>query len=86
MTSKNKKRNYDKEYKDYHGTAEQKKRRAERNRARRKAAKAGKVKKGDGKEVHHTKAKRKGKLTGPTKVVSKKTNRKIQPKRGGKKK
>jgi len=74
-------RDYDKEYRDYHGTAEQKKRRAERNRARRKALKKGTVKKGDNKEVHHTKAKRKGKLSGPTKVVSRKTNRSIQPKR-----
>ena len=80
-----KKRDYRKEYDDYHGTSEQKKRRAERNRARRKAVKKGTVKKGDGKEVHHTKAKRKGKLSGPTRVVSKKTNRKIQPKRGGRK-
>jgi hypothetical protein len=76
-----KKRNYKKEYRDYHGTPEQKKRRAERNRARRKAMKAGRVKKGDGKEVHHTRAKRTGKLSGPTRVVSKKTNRKIRPNR-----
>lgn len=69
------------EYDAYHGTAEQKKRRAERNKARRKAQAAGKVSKGDNKEVHHTKAKRKGKLTGPTKVVSKKYNRSKQPKR-----
>mgnify|MGYP000392104408 CR=1 FL=1 len=75
-------RNYRKEYDDYHGTEEQKKRRAARNRARAKAVKKGTVKKGDGKEVHHTKSKRKGKLGGPTRVVSKKTNRKIQPKRG----
>lgn len=74
-------RNYRKEYDDYHGSAEQKKRRAERNRARRKAIREGRVKKGDGKEVHHVNANRKGKLGGKTKVVSKKTNRKIQPKR-----
>ena len=74
-------RDYKKEYAEYHGTDEQKSRRAERNRARRKALKKGTVKKGDDKEVHHTKAKRKGKLTGPTRVVSRKTNRSIQPKR-----
>ena len=62
-------------------STEQKKRRAARNKARREAMKKGLVKKGDGKEVHHTKAKRKGKLTGPTKVVSRKKNRSIQPKR-----
>ena len=48
------KRNYRKEYDNYQGTAEQKKRRASRNAARTKMAKAGLVKKGDGKDVHHT--------------------------------
>ena len=37
----------------YNGSPEQKKRRAERNSSRRKMEKAGKVKKGDGKEVDH---------------------------------
>jgi hypothetical protein len=48
------KRNYRKEYDNYQGTAEQKKRRASRNAARAKLAAGGKVKKGDGKDVHHT--------------------------------
>jgi len=75
-------RDYDKEYRDFGGTEEQKKRRAARNKARRKAVRDGKVRKGDGKEVHHVGAPRKGSLDGvPTKVVSKATNRKIQPKR-----
>jgi hypothetical protein len=81
MAPKNKNRDYAKEAR-WAASAEQKKRRAERNRARRKAMEEGKVKKGDGKEVHHTNGKRRGKLSGPTKVVSKATNRKIQPKRG----
>ena len=77
-----KKRDYKKEYRDYHGTAEQKKRRAQRGRDRYKAEKAGKVKKGDGKEVHHPNAKRKGaSLGGKTRVISKKRNRSMQPKR-----
>lgn len=81
-----KKRNYKKEYKDYHGSPEQKKRRAQRNAARRKAEKDGRVKKGDGKEVHHVGAKRKGPLNNKkTRVVSRKKNRSMQPKRGGKK-
>ena len=42
------KRNYPKEYRDYHGTPEQIQRRSERNKARREAMAAGKVKKGDG--------------------------------------
>lgn len=66
---------------DWQASSEQKKRRAERNRARRKAMAAGKVTKGDGKEVDHTKASRRGKLDGPTKVISKTANRKKQPKR-----
>lgn len=70
----------------WQASKEQKKRRAERNRARNEAKKAGKVKKGDGKEVHHTSASRRGKLGGPTKVVSRKENRSKQPKRGGKNK
>ena len=41
------------EYKDFHSKPDQKKRRAGRNAARRKMAAAGKVKKGDGKDVHH---------------------------------
>lgn len=46
-------RDYDKEYKDYHGTAAQKKARASRNAARAAELKKGTVRKGDGKEVDH---------------------------------
>ena len=46
-------RNYKKEYANYQGTDKQKKRRAMRNKARRMLEKKGKVKKGDGKDVHH---------------------------------
>lgn len=48
-----KKRDYKKEYREYHSKPEQKKRRAGRNAARRKMEKAGKVRKGDGKDVDH---------------------------------
>lgn len=76
------KRDYTKEYAEYHGTSEQKKRRAERNKDRRAAERSGAVRKGDGKEVDHVNAPRKGSLAGAsTRVVSKKTNRKKQPKR-----
>jgi hypothetical protein len=47
------KRNYRKEYDNYQGTPEQKKRRAKRNAARKTMEKAGKVRKGDGKDVAH---------------------------------
>lgn len=46
-------RDYRKEYDRYQGTPEQKKRRASRNAARRQMEKAGKVHKGDGKDVAH---------------------------------
>jgi hypothetical protein len=55
-----KKRNYELEYANYQGTPEQKKNRAARNAARAKLMKAGKVKKGDGKDVAHVKALDKG--------------------------
>lgn len=75
-------RNYRKEYDEYHAKPEQKARRAERNKARLEAMRDGRVKKGDGKEVDHVNAPRTGSLENvPTRVVSKKTNRKIQPKR-----
>lgn len=77
-------RDYRKEYDEYQGTPEQKKRRAQRNAARRKAMREGKVRKGDGKEVDHRGMNRKGRLNNDNvRVVSKKTNRKKQPKRDG---
>lgn len=79
------KRNYRKEYDEYQGTEEQKKRRAQRNAARRKAMREGKVRKGDGKEVDHSDhANRRGRLDNSNvRVVSRRTNRKKQPKRDG---
>jgi hypothetical protein len=55
-----KKRDYKAEYAKYQGTEEQKKKRAQRNKARRKATREGKVSKGDGKDVAHKKAMDKG--------------------------
>jgi hypothetical protein len=84
MAPKDKNRNYEKENK-WEDTPEQVARRVERNRARREAIRKGLVKKGDGKEVHHVDAPRKGSLKGvKTKVVSRAENRRIQPKRGKK--
>ena len=75
-------RNYKKEYQEYHASEEQKKRRAERNRDRRAAEKRGSVRKGDGKEVDHVGSHRTGSLAGVgTRVVSKSSNRRRQPKR-----
>ena len=78
------KRNYQKEYRDYHGSPEQKKRRAQRNAARRTAEKSGRVRKGDGKEVDHIGANRKGALNNKkVRVISRAKNRRKQPKRDG---
>lgn len=46
-------RDYAKEYRTYHGTEEQKTRRAARNKARRHMEKKGRVHKGDGRDVDH---------------------------------
>jgi Zn-dependent membrane protease YugP len=46
-------RNYKKEYNNYHKKKAQKKKRASRNAARKIMEKAGKVRKGDGKDVDH---------------------------------
>jgi len=53
-------RNYVKEYNNYHGTEEQKKNRAQRNKARRMLIKEGVAAKGDGKDVDHIKPMRNG--------------------------
>lgn len=75
-------RNFRREYDEYHSLPEQKKRRAQRNKARKEAMDEGRVKKGDGKEIDHINAPRKGSLENvPTRVVEKATNRKKQPKR-----
>jgi len=75
-------RDYKKEYRDYQGTPEQKKRRAERNKDRRAAERRlGKAALA-GKEVDHINAPRKGSLAkSATRVISKEANRKKQPKR-----
>ena len=69
-------RPYKREYEQYHGTDEQKKKRAERNAARAKLMKEGKVSKGDGKDVAHRKAIDKGgSAKDGVRVESKESNR-----------
>jgi len=75
MTQANKSRNYKNEYETYHASNEQKKNRAARNAARRKMMKDGAVKKGDGKDVHHTTAISKGGIKSRLKAVDASTNR-----------
>ena len=74
-------RDYKREYELYHSKPKQKKRRAERNSARATAAKAGKVRKGDGKDVDHINRNTKSKKV---RVVSKSTNRSFSRKGQGK--
>ncbi len=74
-------RDYKKEYAATHGTPEGKKDRAARNKARRVMEKAGKVKKGDGKEVDHKNFNPRNNSLSNLRVVDKVVNRKKQPKR-----
>lgn len=71
------KRDYAKEYRDFHGKPEQIKKRAERVKARRIMEKEGAVTKGDGKDVDHKVPLRKGGTTARSnlRVRSVKANR-----------
>ena len=74
-------RNYPKET-EYENRPKQVKRRMDRNTARRKAIREGRVHKGDGKEVDHLGSHRTGRLRRvPTRVVSRSANRRRQPNR-----
>jgi len=70
-------RDYSAEYKAYHSSPLQKKRRAARNKARRTLEREGRVSKGDGKDVDHKKPLSKGGSTGRSnlRVKSKSANR-----------
>lgn len=68
-------RNYKKENENYGSKPEQKKRRAARNAARRKMEKAGKVSKGDGKDIHHSDSNPKNNKSSNLKIKSKSANR-----------
>lgn len=70
-------RDYKKEYREFHAKPAQKKNRAARNNARARMEKAGKVAKGDGKDVGHKKPLHNGggNGSGNIRVESRKTNR-----------
>lgn len=70
-----KKRNYKKEYADYHAKPSQVKRRAGRNSARAKMVAAGAVKKGDGKDVDHKDRNTRNNKRSNLRVSSKSANR-----------
>ena len=69
------KRNYKREYKSYHARPKQIKRRAGRNKARNLMIKAGKAKRGDGKDVHHKDRNPKNSSRKNLRITSKKYNR-----------
>lgn len=70
-------RDYGREYKEYQGQPSQIKKRAERNKARREMEKEGKVHKGDGLDVDHTKPLVKGGSNKPSnwRIRTKSANR-----------
>lgn len=79
-------RDYKKEYANYQGQPEQIKRRAKRNAARRKLEKAGKVHKGDGKDVDHASGNPNNNNTSNLVVKSKSANRSYPRTKSAKKK
>jgi hypothetical protein len=78
-------RNYQEEYKNYDGTLAVKKKRAQRNKARRIMEREGVVQKGDGKDVDHKKPLSKGGTTirSNLAVKSASTNRSYKRKSDG---
>jgi hypothetical protein len=68
-------RNYAKEYADYHSRPAQKKNRASRNAARRSMIAAGRVRKGDGKDVDHRDGNPRDNRAGNLSVMSRSANR-----------
>ena len=76
-------RNYKREYELYHSKPKQKRRRAQRNAARRKMEKAGRVRKGDGKDIDHSNHNTGDNGSKNLKVMSKGRNRAKNLGRGG---
>ena len=68
-------RNYRQEYDRYQGSTKQKKRRAMRNKANRKARASGQIRKGDGKDVHHRDGNPMNNKAGNTVIQKASTNR-----------
>lgn len=79
-------RNFQDEYKNYHASPEQKKRRASRNAARSEMVKAGRASKGDGKDVDHRNGSPTDNKQANLRVVAKSTNRSFPRTKGARKK
>jgi hypothetical protein len=77
------KRNYKKQYEKYDGKESVKKDRAKRNAARAKMEKAGKVRKGDGKDVDHKNGIAAGNSKSNLRVQDKSKNRSFERNKDG---
>jgi hypothetical protein len=88
MTSRSNKqaRDYDREYKKYHGTPKQRARRSQRTLTRYHLEKQGRVKKGDGKDVHHKDGNPGNRKASNLSVTSKSENRSFSRKTSDRKK
>jgi nicotinic acid mononucleotide adenylyltransferase len=75
-------RDYKKEYKEYHSKPKQRANRSKRVLARRKLMKSGRVRKGDGKDVHHKDGNPQNNSTKNLKVTSIKYNRGLKEEHG----
>ena len=70
-----KKRNYKREYSNYHGKPKQILNRSSRNKARRKMISAGRARKGDGKDVNHRDSNPRNNSKSNLSIMSKARNR-----------
>ena len=77
-TGGGKPRNYKKEYKKFHSSPKAIAERSSRNKARRTMAKAGLVKKGDKKDIHHANGRPTDNRRGNLRVMSRSKNRSIK--------
>ena len=77
-SSPNYKRNYKQEYKNQQSSTKAKKDRAGRNKARRSAIKAGRVKKGDIRDIHHVNGNPRDNSAGNKRVMLRRRNRAIK--------
>ena len=78
-------RNYRKEYDNYQSKPKQKRNRAGRNKARRALTRAKKVRKGDGKDVHHKDGNPRNSTRSNLKVTPKSKNRSFKRTKNGRK-
>jgi hypothetical protein len=77
-TGGGKPRNYKREYSKFHSSSKAIAERSSRNKARRKLTKLGRVRKGDGKDIHHANRRPTDNRAGNLRVMSRSVNRSIK--------